>query len=403
MDLLAHPRLQGDPMTFSGADVRALVRGELEPIFATRPTAAWITTLRAADVPCGGVGTRADFLCDPEARALGLAVPVDDPVLGTTWQPPAPAVFSDTPAPRPRPASIPGADTAAVLAEAAGSARASHAPSRDGPRACLEGIRVLDLSNFIAGPFCPLLLAELGADVVKVEAPGGDPFRFQLFGFVGWNRGKRSLVLDLKRAAGREVFLDLVRAADVVVDNFRPGVMERLDIGWDRLAALNARLVHTSITGYGPAGPLAGLPGFDPIFPARPALAPAQSGDDAPLLHMIAYNDYCAGALGALATVAALTARERTGRGQRVDVSLFRTAFAAQAAQMILFPGRPPDPRGGRDHLGPAAGRRLYACLDGWLCVAAGSEAEAAALGGVAGVARAPGGPPPGAPAAQGP
>jgi len=386
VDLLAHPRLQGDPMTFYGADVRALVRGELEPIFATRPTAAWVTALRAADVPCGGVGTRADFLCDPEARALGLAVPVDDPVLGTTWQPPAPAVFSDTPAPRPRPASIPGADTAAVLAEAAGSARASHAPSRDGPRACLEGIRVLDLSNFIAGPFCPLLLAELGADVVKVEAPGGDPFRFQLFGFVGWNRGKRSLVLDLKRAAGHEVFLDLVRRADVVVENFRPGVMDRLGIGWDHLARLNARLVHVSITGYGSSGPLAALPGFDPIFQARSGFAAAQGGDDAPVLHMIAYNDYCAGALGALATVAALVARERTGRGQHVDVSLFRTAFVDQAAQMILFDGRPPDAVGGRDYLGPAASRRLYACRDGWICVAAPSDVEAAALGALAGI-----------------
>ena len=156
--------------------------------------------MRAADVPCGGVGTRADFLRDPEARELGFAVRVDDPVLGTTWQPPAPAVFSDTPAPRPRPASIPGADTAAVLAEAAGSARASHAPSRDGPRACLEGIRVLDLSNFIAGPFCPLLLAELGADVVKVEPPAGDAHRAMQPMYAAGQRGKRSVEQQFRRS-----------------------------------------------------------------------------------------------------------------------------------------------------------------------------------------------------------
>ena len=386
LDLLAHPRLQGDPMTFFEADVRAFVRAELEPIFARRSTAAWVEALRAADVPCGAVGTRPDFLRDPEARALGLSVPVEDPVLGPTWQPAAPAAFSDTAAPPPRAAVRPGTDTAAVLAEAPRWIRGFRTTRGQGPRACLEGIRVLDLTSFIAGPFCPLLLAELGAEVVKIEAPAGDPFRFQLFGFVGWNRGKRSLVLDLKRAAGREVFLDLARAADVVVDNFRPGVMERLDLGWGRLAALNPRLVHTSITGYGSSGPLAALPGFDPIFQARSGLAAAQGGDDAPVLHMIAYNDYCAGALGAFATVAALVARERTGRGQRVDVSLFRTAFVDQAAQMILFPGRPPDPRGGRDHLGPTASRRLYACRDGWLCVAAGSKREAEALGRLAGI-----------------
>src|SRR5207249_1105483 len=210
------------------------------------------------------------------------------PVLGTTWQPAAPAAFSDTPAPPPRAAVLPGADTAAVLAEAPGWSRRFGGTPGHGLRACLEGIRVLDLTSFIAGPFCPLLLAA--------------------------------------------------------------------------------------------------LPGFDPIFQARSGLAAAQGGDDAPVLHMIAYNDYCAGALGAFTTIAALVARERTGRGQRVDVSLFRTAFVDQAALMILFPGRPPDPRGGRDHLGPAASRRLYACRDGWLCVAAGSETEAAALGALAGI-----------------
>src|SRR5439155_8468610 len=197
------------------------------------------------------------------------------------------------------------------------------------------------------------------------------------FGFVGWNRGKRSLVLDLKRPEGRDVFLDLARGADAVIDNFRAGVMERLGIGWDRLQAANPRLVHTSITGFGSSGPLAALPGFDPVFQARSGLVAAQGGADEPVLHVIAYNDYCAGALGALATVAALLARERTGRGQRVDVSLFRTAFVAQAAEMIDYRGRPAFPAGGRDYLGPAAARRLYACRDGWLCVAAQDAAQA--------------------------
>ncbi len=173
--------------------------------------------------------------------------------------------------------------------------------------------------------------------------------------------------------------------ADVVVDNFRGGVMQRLGIGWDRLSAENPRLVHTSITGYGATGALASLPGFDPVFQARSGLMLAQGGDE-PVFHMIAYNDYMAGALGALATVAALVARERTGRGQRVDVSLFRTSYVAQAAHMIGYRGRPAFATGGRDYLGPAAARRLYACRDGWLCVAAQNAAQATALGRLAGV-----------------
>ncbi len=160
--------------------------------------------------------------------------------------------------------------------------------------------------------------------------------------------------------------------------------MERLGIGWARLHDANPRLVHTSITGFGLTGPLATLPGFDPVFQARSGLMAAQGGSDEPVLHLIAYNDYCAGALGALATVAALVARERTGHGQHVDVSLLRTAFIAQAAEMSSTVA------GGRDYLGPSAVRRLYACRDGWLCVAATTPPAIETLGQLARVMLAP-------------
>jgi crotonobetainyl-CoA:carnitine CoA-transferase CaiB-like acyl-CoA transferase len=246
-------------------------------------------------------------------------------------------------------------------------------------------VRVLDLSGFIAGPFCPMLLADLGADVTKIETPSGDPFRFSQFGFIGWNRGKRSLVLDVKRPEGRDVFLDLVRGADVLVENQRPGVLERLGLGWERLRQVNPALVHASITGYGGAHT---LPGFDPIFQARTGLMAAQGGDDEPVFHTIPYNDYCAGALAALATTAALVARQRRGNGRRVDVSLFRTGVVDQAAEMVseggcVFDGE----RGGRDHLGPSACRRVYECAGGWVCVVARTAGEVSALGVVGGVA----------------
>jgi crotonobetainyl-CoA:carnitine CoA-transferase CaiB-like acyl-CoA transferase len=345
VDLLVDERLQGNPLTFGAPALRVFVRAELEPTFARRTTAAWIEALRAADIPCGAVQSRDEYLRDPELRAAGL---VADP-----WEPPAAARVTE---------GSPG-----------------DRPAGPTPRTCLDGIRVLDLTSFIAGPVCPMLLGDLGADVVKIETADGDPFRMTAFGFHGWNRGKRSLVLDLKRPEGRDAFLDLVRGADVVVENFRGGVMDRLGLGWDRLRAVNPALVLTSITGA--EGPLATLPGFDPLFQARSGFMVAQGGAGEPVFHMIPYNDYSAGTLGALASVVALVARERTRRGQRVETSLMRTALVDQAAHMD-------DPRpGGRDHLGPRAARRLYACADGWLCVAAQDDVHARALGTLAGAA----------------
>lgn len=383
VDLLAHPSLQSDPLTFGQPHLRALVRTELEPIFRERTSAEWQATLREADVPCGIVRSHAEVLHDPEAVALGLVAEIDDPVLGRTRQPAPPASFSLTPLGAPRPAPITGDDTIAVAREAA-SRPAATAPTGGGPTSCLAGVRVLDVSSFIAGPFGPMLLGDLGADVIKVEGLDGDPFRMAAFGFVGWNRNKRSIAVDLKHPDGQDLFRALARGADVLVDNLRAGVLERLGAGWSRLAADNPRLIHTSVTGFGLDGPLSALPGFDPVMQARGGLMRAQGGTDEPVFHTVPYNDYCAGALAALVSVAALLARQRTGRGQRVDVSLFRTALVDQAASMIACDAPVPPLAGGRDFLGPRATRRLYGCADGWVAVAA-DAAGGAALGRLAG------------------
>lgn len=379
VDLLADERLQGGPLTFGAAAVRAFVRGELEPIFRTRTTAAWVDAMRAADVPCGAVGTRATFLADPDVRTMGLALNVDDPILGATIQPPPPALFSDTPIPPPSPAAT-TYDAPSTEALLASWQPRAHRADGTRPSNCFTGLRVLDVTSFIAGPVCPMLLADLGADVIKIESPQGDPFRYAAFAFVGWNRGKRSLVLDLQKPEARQVFLDLAQTADVLVDNVRAGVLDRLGIGWDVLQARCPRLIHLSITGFGSTGPFTELPGFDPVFQSRGGMMQAQGGDDEPVFHTLAYNDYCAGALGALSVAAALVARERTGRGQRVDVSLFRTALVDQAGEMLLADGAPPPVVGGRDFLGPSAARRLYHCQDGWLCISAQTASERTGL-----------------------
>src|SRR5207237_10048897 len=170
VDLLADPRLQGSPLAFGVPEIKDFVRRELDPILARRTTAEWLGVLGEADIPCGPVRTREQALADPAARALGLVVPLEDPGLGPTWQPGAPALFSDTPAPRPRPAGRPGADTAAVRAAAPARRRPSHAPGGPPPRACLEGTRVLHLPSVIAAPFCPMPPADPGAAVPNSEA-----------------------------------------------------------------------------------------------------------------------------------------------------------------------------------------------------------------------------------------
>ena len=225
------------------------------------------------------------------------------------------------------------------------------ASSATGP--CL-GYRVLDFTTMVSGPVCTQYLADLGADVVKVEAPGGDPSRItgslQRKGvdgfFVQLNRNKRSIVIDLRKPEGRELARSLARAADVVVENFRPGVAERLGIGYEELRALNPRLIYVAISGFGPDGPYARHPAYDHILQGLTGMMPAQGGEAGPRMFQSVVVDKASGLAAGSATLAALLGRERSGgEGQRIDVPML-DAYAAYMLPESLagrsFPERSP-------------------------------------------------------------
>lgn len=200
----------------------------------------------------------------------------------------------------------------------------------------LDGLKVLDLSRFIAGPLCGMLLGDMGADVVKVERPGrGEDARAIAPKIEGeslyvamYNRNKRGLALDFRNPAGQALLRDLAAHADVVIENFRPGTMERMGCGWAVLSAANPRLVMVSISGFGQDGPLAGRPCFDVIAQAMSGLMEITGMPDGPPVPSGSFVvDHLTGLYAAFGAVTALQARSRDGRGQRVDTSLMASAI----------------------------------------------------------------------------
>jgi alpha-methylacyl-CoA racemase len=234
----------------------------------------------------------------------------------------------------------------------------------------LEGLAVLDLTRLLPGAFCTLLLADLGADVVKVEEPGiGDPTRLLGAPFEALNRNKRSVALDLKDREGRESFLALAAGADVVLEGFRPGVADRLGIGYGALRAANPRIVHCALSGYGQEGPLAGRAGHDLNYLALTGVLALNGPADGPPVPPGGQIADRAGALlAAVGILAALRERDRSGEGQSVDVSLAHAALSWLTATVASDPR----PRRGRLRLhGGAACYGVYPCADGCVSLAA--------------------------------
>ena len=343
----------------------------LEDIFRSQPRTHWLGLLAEAGVPCAPVGDRTTWFAGEVVRDAGLRLEFDDPVRGRLAMPGPPARLSATPASvrsLPAPGPLPTWATPPPLAAGPGARRP------------LEGVRVLDMGSVIAGALAGAVLANLGAEVIKIESPDGDPFRSDGGPFLTCNRGKRGLGVDLKQPGAKEMFLDLVRQSDVVLDNYRFGVRKRLGVDYEALRQVNPRIISCSVNAYGDAGPRAPLPGFDPLLQAEGGMMAAQGGDAEPILHTIAVNDVATAGIVAFGIISALNARRRTGEGQEVITSLLAQSLTFQLGEVVTWEGRPPAPKGGVDCLGLSPVHRYYECQDGWLAVAAESLAEAEAL-----------------------
>jgi crotonobetainyl-CoA:carnitine CoA-transferase CaiB-like acyl-CoA transferase len=372
-ELVADERFENAPWGIPPANWQAL-KDLIEPIMRTRPRDEWLRILRENDVPCAPVMSRREFIDWEQTRALGMRQEIDDPALGRTVQMGLPIFLSDTPgavgAAPPQPSDERGARE--WLAEPSASPAAGPREklgSRD--RGPLDGIVVLDFASYIAGSYGPMILAQMGARVIKIESLDGDSFRHFGFGFLGWNQGKRGLALNLGTPEAREIVNRLAARADVLVENLRPGRMRRFGFDYDTLAALNPRLIYMSVNGFGNRGPEHDQPGFDPLLQARSGVMAAQGGHhEHPVYLTCAVCDYGAAMLSALGCVLALRARQATGRGQFCETSLLQAAMAMQAGEFIFYDGRPDMEDSKVERRGSGALARAYRCRDReWLFI----------------------------------
>lgn len=249
-------------------------------------------------------------------------------------------------------------------------------PERQGPAGPLTGVRVLDLSAYIAGPYGCTLLADQGADVLKIEPPDGDNLRkypstlqAESRAFIGINRSKLGVALDLKKPEGLATLLRLVRDADVLVHNFRPSVPKRLGIDYDSLSQINPRLIYCAVSGYGETGPLKDKAGYDQVLQTMTGMCVLQGKrGGAPEIVYGSVVDYYAAALVAGGVASGLYERERSGRGQYIGVSLLRSALTMQSARLVWAEGEPRDI--GRDfRSGGITG--LHPTRDGYIYISA--------------------------------
>ena len=358
------------PPTTTYAKLFPLLPGNRKA-FLEHASEAWLEALWAADVPVQPVLPMGALYSDPQALVNDFVVEVDDPVFGRCRQPALPVTL-DPPA-QVRSAALPPTGDVPdwprpALAEAKQGQIEPHRP--------LAGTRILDLGNFLAGPFAMMLAADLGADVVKVEATTGDQMRWIDWGFNGCQRGKRSLALQLKDPAARAVLERLVAGADVVHHNLRMPAARKLGLDYETLRAINSELIYCHVNSYGGTGPRKDWPGYDQLFQACSGWELEAAGlGNRPVWMRFGMMDHLAAMASLCATLAALRRRERTGEGACVGASLMAAAMLTMSETVRRADGSlTPFPRLDADQTGIGPRQRLYRCADGWIALSCESD-----------------------------
>ncbi len=311
----------------------------LEEFFRTDTAAHWLARLYANDVPSAAVGRREDWLNHEAIRVAGLRAEVTDPERGTVVMPGMFVALHSSPGSIQGPAPRLGEhndDADWRTTESAFLDEGSLDVEHLGP---LDGIRVVDAGTMVAGPMTGSLLSELGADVVKLETIGGDPFRG---GGEPYNRGMRSLSVDFVDPRGKEVLAKLIGRSDVYISSTRRDGARKLGLDYEGVRQLNERIIFDGITAFGEVGPFADDPGFDPVLQAMSGMSYGQGGPDEPVVLTSALNDVSTATLGVFGIVVAVWHRAMTGEGQYVGVSLAQSSLFMQSGELVSYAGSTP-------------------------------------------------------------
>jgi len=364
-------------------DFAAEARRRIEELFKSRTAQEWEDLIAEAGSEGAVCRTSAEWFEHPHAREAQMVVEVDDPIYGKMLQPGVNARMSLTQGEVRGPAPTPDQHREQILAELKAKPSAVQSVSPEAQfRSALAGIKVLDLCIILAGPTMGRTLSEYGADVIKIDNPrrGSTIARHNDI-----NRGKRSILLDLKSEEGREVFWRMLEDADVVAQNYRAGALEKLGLGYEAVRKRKPDIIYASLNAYGHLGPWAARPGHEGFAQSAAGMTRRLGGDGKPASQPNPVNDYGTGFMGAYGVALALFHRQRTGQGQHIDSALAYTAMTLQSPFMQMYQGKQWNETNGRDSLGSAPLQRAYQASDGWLFLGA-RESDLSRLSSVAGL-----------------
>jgi crotonobetainyl-CoA:carnitine CoA-transferase CaiB-like acyl-CoA transferase len=368
------PRFKNGVISSISEEDKAYLISLIDAAYKAKPLQEWIRIFDEQDVGYALFATTQEFMDHPQVRHNDHVIEVDDPTVGRMEQVGRLVRFVGEEWPLPGPAPLLGQHTQEVLAGLAGAApepaSAEAFPPVNMPEGALNGVTVIDLSTYAAAPGGPGILADLGARVIKVEPPEGEPMSSSLGDlFFKLHRGKERICLDLKSAEGREILNQLVAGADIFLHNFRPGVPERLGLDYEALRKVNPRLVYLYASAFGSSGPDAQRPAFDPVVSAMAGAEALQAGEGNPPQDK-RVSDHTAYMGVAVAMLLGLRAREVSGESQQLETTMLASAAHLFSDDFLRYEGKParPLPDKGQYGLGPLY--RLYRAGEGWVFLA---------------------------------